>query len=217
MWRRHQSKRASEAGSAEWEPIFTANFPSGVQTIDFASKTGNLVIHLATGEVALVAEALLRRKLVANVSAIQLSNREAVVERDLTTADGTSKPIVFSLKSSINIKGMDASSKHALVWNGKQCEVYTIPESAPSSGADDGTMSPTATSPPLKMLTSLKLASAELAMGNDSIFACSDNAVLVHNISGLVKHTINFAEADGTPTLLDCNGKFLAVATSGMP
>lgn len=102
---------------------------------------------------------------------VQLSSNELAIERRLlapgqdTAAKGGAAPaaaaavtggraaaataqvLVMSLTTTMAIKGVDATAKHVLVWSGKLCEVYQIPDAplpaaapAPKPASDGGAM-----------------------------------------------------------------------------
>ena len=79
LWRQH----AKKGGGAAWEPVANTSLPSGVVSLDFSGRSGILAIRLASGDVLVLAEAALRRKLVGPVSVVQLSSNELAIERRL--------------------------------------------------------------------------------------------------------------------------------------
>jgi hypothetical protein len=216
LWRQHSKK----GGGAAWEPVANTSLPSGVAGLDFSGKSGLLAIRLTSGDVLVLAEASLRRKLVGNVSVLQLSSNELAIERRLPPAGAAAaasdtggaaaaaafaaaaaaggkassaapqQALVMSLTTSMAIKGVDATAKHVLVWSGKLCEVYQIPDgpvvaspqpprpAATEDGEEGAEGSPAAavpTAPPLRLVASFKTAAQEMALFGDSIFAVEDS------------------------------------------
>ena len=52
-----------------------------------------------------------------------------------------------------------------------------------------------------------------IALRDETIFRASNNLVELCNLQGVVRQKITFSEGEGSPTHLDVNGDFLAVAT----
>lgn len=265
LWRRHagtggggggSGSGSGRSGSALWEPVYSNTLPAGIVALAFAGRSGALVVQLANQEVWLLSEATLRRKTAGDVAIVQTSNHEAIIERRgaASPADVAAgvpggaamrAPVWLStLRTALNIRGVDATAKTALAWSGKVCEVYAVGEGAPATnrgpgaagsgsdaasphaGAGAGAAAPTAAAaggsggdagkpPTLRLTSSFAVDALDMAIAGDGIYSCAQGSVLVHNAAGTVKHTLTFPEADGTPCLLDTNGRFMAVATTG--
>ena len=52
-----------------------------------------------------------------------------------------------------------------------------------------------------------------MALRDETIYRASNNVVELCNLNGIVRQKMTFSEGEGSPTHLDVNGQFLAVAT----
>ena len=95
---------------------------------------------------------------------------------------------------------MDLHGTSLIVWNGRKCEVYSIPK-------NDDAGEPT-------MLGSFPTKSRACAIHNENIFCAVGARVEVCNFQGTVKTALSFTEAEGQPIHIDSNNKYLAVSTT---
>lgn len=224
LWRQHSRGSGGGSGSgsgASWEPVASVGSNGGVEALEFGAKGTILSVRLATHEVLIISEASMRRKLVWPLAAAQVSATEVSVER-LGGAGGAaaSPPCVMTIKVASNIKSLDVSSRHVIVWSGRNVDTFLIPEAPPAGNT------------PLKPSHTFKCNAADVALCADSIVLCEEAeagarptsalaaapptaAVLVVSFLGATKHTLTFAESDGVPVRVDSNGAFAAVYTSG--
>lgn len=230
---------AGTGSRGAWEPIQNLGSAGAAEGMSIGHGGAVIAVKLATGDVISIVSASMRRKLVVPISIIQLSNKEVAVERKEGPVTGRpggpksrSQAMVVRVSNTNggSIKGCDATDKHVLIWTGRSAEVYAIPDGNGYVAAlaqqqqqlGDAPQSPKPTSAPLalKMSSSFKTTSVEMAISGDQVFACSqqgqttDACVTVHNMQGTLKHTITLGAGEGYPTRLDTCGRSLAIATS---
>jgi len=86
------------------------------------------------------------------------------------------------------------------VWNGHQAQVYQWLD-------DMGDNIPI-------QVAKFSSTAAAMALREETIFRAVNNSVELCNLQGVVRQKISFSKGEGTPTHLDVNGDFLAVATN---
>lgn len=85
------------------------------------------------------------------------------------------------------------------MWNGHEAHVYEW-----SSDMYDS-------QPQLR--TTFPSIAPSMVLREDTIFRATKNVIELCNIQGIVRQKITFSEKEGSPTHLDINGDYLAVAT----
>ena len=156
---------------------------------------GEQLLAAETAEnVTILSETVLHRKMFGPVAAIQVSSDQISLQR----TGSNMEPCI--LRTGIRIKGMDLHGASLIVWNGRKCEVYSIPN-------DTNDTEPT-------MQGSFPTKSRACAVHNDNIFCAVGSRVEVCNFQGTVKTALSFTEAEGQPVHIDSNDKFLAVVTT---
>lgn len=86
-----------------------------------------------------------------------------------------------------------------MVWNGQKAQVFEW-------SFDMGDSKPL----PIAIFSSTARA---MALRDETIYRASNNVVELCNLNGIVRQKMTFSEGEGSPTHLDVNGQFLAVAT----
>ncbi len=156
---------------------------------------GEQLIGARTSEgVTILSETVLHRKMFGALAAIQVSADRISLQITGSNAD----PHV--LRTGIRIKGMDLHGTSLIVWNGRKCEVYSVP-----SGRGGGEP---------QQVGSFPTRSRACAVHNDNIFCAVGSRVEVCNFQGTVKTALSFTETEGQPVHIDSNDKFLAVVTT---
>jgi intraflagellar transport protein 140 len=85
---------------------------------------GEQLLAAETAEnVTILSETVLHRKMFGPVAAIQVSSDQISLQR---TGSNNAEPII--LRTGIRIKGMDLHGTSLIVWNGRKCEVYSVPK-----------------------------------------------------------------------------------------
>lgn len=137
-----------------WEPIYASTLPSGVLSLTASARCGTLAIRTAaagaassgTAEVPLLVDVPLHRRHAGDVTVVQLSPREVSVERrgppdaaDKGCPGGalSRAPVATAtIRSSMPlVRGMACSASHLLLWSGRACEIYAIPDWAAVAAA----------------------------------------------------------------------------------
>lgn len=158
---------------------------------------GEQLLSARTAErVTILSETVLHRKMYGPLAAIQISADQI----SLQLTGSNSDPYV--LKTGIRIKGMDLHGTSLIVWNGRKCEVYSVP-----NGNGRGGETP-------QQVGSFPSRSRACAVHNENIFCAVGSRVEVCNFQGTVKTALSFTEAEGQPLHIDSNDKFLAVVTA---
>lgn len=194
MWRHFASTAVgrTESSAEHWTPLPSIEIGKPVQELRFGPN-GRLLTAALYDDVAILCETILQRKVSGDISVVQLSNDELSVERQ----GGSSSSAAMSVQCGIAVKGLDVHGRHLVVWNGSKAEVYEV-----------GSHS-------VKLTTTFATKATAIALHNDNVFACVEEAVVVCNLGGTVKQTLSYSEADGRPTHVDAGpGKFVAVATA---
>jgi len=86
-----------------------------------------------------------------------------------------------------------------VVWNGQEARVYEWSDEMGDSKPQQTAKFPTK--------------ARAIALRDETIFRASNNLVELCNLQGIVRQKITFSEGEGSPTHLDVNGDYLAVAT----
>lgn len=157
---------------------------------------GEQLIGARTSEgVTILSETVLHRKMFGALAAIQVSADRISLQVTGSNAD----PHV--LRTGIRIKGMDLHGTSLIVWNGRKCEVYSVPSGSGRGGEP-------------QQVGSFPTRSRACAVHNDNIFCAVGSRVEVCNFQGTVKTALSFTETEGQPVHIDSNDKFLAVVTT---
>jgi len=202
-------------GSARWEAVATIGTGSGVTGLAWGSSAGSeggragavgfLTALLATGEVAVLTQAVLRRRVCPPLVAVQLSSQEVAVERVPVTGGPHA---TFTIRTPLPIRGMSATPQGVLVWTSAEAYVYAVPD-AVGKGDASPVLRPAST-----FATPL---SPDIALARDAVLSIDTHrrAVLVHNTAGVVKATLTFPDGDGCPLVLDtsADGRYAGIAT----
>lgn len=85
------------------------------------------------------------------------------------------------------------------MWNGQEARVYEWSDEMGDSKPQQTAKFPTK--------------ARAIALRDETIFRASSNLVELCNLQGIVRQKITFSEGEGSPTHLDVNGDYLAVAT----
>ncbi|KAJ1446802.1 hypothetical protein M885DRAFT_591648 [Pelagophyceae sp. CCMP2097] len=197
-----------QTSAADWEampPTSACGGASAVDVLAWGPGHGLVAAAAPDGALSLLSETVLHRLLSGDVGAIQLSTDAVRLERQ----NGCSA----LLRTRISIRAMAVSSRHVVVANGherdrrgsqisKWCHVYKWTEEMrdeePERVCDFAS--------PARVLQLRE----ETLLRAAPLSAC----VELCNLQGVVRQKISFSEGEGTPTHLDVNGRFLAVATT---
>ena len=227
---------------------------SSPQSLDVCACTGQLTAILATGTALTAVErAPLRSQLAGDLAVAQRGDHEVSVQRwgestaaASATAGGRTTTSSWLIRSGLAVRGVAATPRYVILWSGGEVEGYAVPP--PSQGGGEGggggvrgeSSSSAAAAAGLAEGQQLmlhrtfgfKVASREMTIAGETVFACGDGApnassssssssagnkggilsgggsgggggvVTAHNFQGLVKHTLVFPEGEGVPTAL---------------
>ena len=137
----------------------------------------------------MLSETVLHRCLSDGCAAIQINNDTVNIE----SQDGQS----FVIHTGINVKGVVVDGHHLVVWNGKEAQVYGL-------GRERGER---------KQISDFQTSARSIALRRDTLFMAEKNRLLLTNLHGVQRLSVNFTMAEGRPHLVDLNGSFLAVTT----
>jgi intraflagellar transport protein 140 len=180
-----------------WKTLPVVGMNGRIKSLQWGAGEQLLAAETADN-VTILSETVLHRKMFGPVAAIQVSSDQISIQR---TASSNAEPMI--LRTGIRIKGMDLHGTSLIVWNGRKCEVYSIPKD--QSGDSDA--EPTRQG-------SFPTKSKACAVHNDNIFCAVGSRVEVCNFQGTVKTALSFTEAEGQPLHIDSNLKYLAVVTT---
>lgn len=196
-----------QAGGRSWEPVATVGTGSGIESLSWAPLASRLpspgvgqanaglasaasvpflAARLATGDVALLQEASLFRKLAAPLLASQQSSHEVCVERITPPPAGQASegrqwggPAThwcFSVRMSAPIRGLDVCPKAVLVWTSTEAFIYYPPETASQNNdlkSHQG-LGPEGV-PVLQPISSFRIHSPDMCITNDSVVTISSS------------------------------------------
>lgn len=185
---------ATASASADWEALPASPACGGAAAIDMLAwgpGQGMLAAAAqASGAVSVLSETVLHRLLHDDVGAIQLTTEAVRLERQ----NGASATLTMDM----SIRGLAVSSHHVVAWNGQEARVYEW------TGDDDHHP---------RSVSSFKTTAAALTIHDETVIRTAPSLVELCNLQGVRKQKIAFSDGEGSPSHLDLNGKFLAVAT----
>ncbi|XP_068236628.1 intraflagellar transport protein 140 homolog isoform X1 [Palaemon carinicauda] len=103
----------------------------------------------------------------------------------------------LELRSEIQVRGVNNTVDHLLLWNLKKMVIYEITSDATH----------------LRVIGSFPCESESAVLHEGSVYAIEGNNIQVRSLQGTVKQTLTFSEGDGQPIGLDVCGNFLVTAT----
>jgi hypothetical protein len=157
----------------------------------------------APGELAVLAEAGRGAGLKGNLGYWRVGGGDAKLLRvapsvhsvETDGAPTTSIP----LRTTLNIRGLDADATHCLVWSGRKAEVYEVGDVACSIFA---------TFP-----TRASAAAIGSAAAAPAVFLANSQSVDVCNTQGAPRTSLGFSQIEGEPEVIDAAGGFVVAAS----
>ncbi|RHY31008.1 hypothetical protein DYB32_003834 [Aphanomyces invadans] len=188
FWRATSS---AQTKSSQWSLVAVADMHQSVSKIGWNPLHSYLYAHAHGAGVTVFHEAIMNRSLHDDTAVIQTRPMSLSVEK---LQDGT--VVQTTIEASIRIKGVAHDGNLILVWNGSKAEVYELQNDVDA-----------------KRLSNFKCTSNAMQLRGDVIYRTNGNHIEVTNTSGVVKNTISFTEAEGQPSLMHVNNKYLTVGT----
>lgn len=175
--------------SYRWDFLFSCALAQGVLRVGWNAVYPTAYANTTDG-VMILHEGNMQRSLCGDSAVIQARPMTLSIER---FRDGMITQ--STLETSIRIKGISHDGSGLVVWGGSKAEVYEL---------KDGES---------RRLSQFKCTSSSIVLRGDFLYRTNGNHVELCNVQGVVKNTISFTEAEGKPSLLSLQNKFLAVAT----
>ncbi|GMF15479.1 unnamed protein product [Phytophthora lilii] len=189
-----QGNGDSATVSYRWDLLFTAEVGRAVTRIGWSNAHPALYANTVEG-VVILHEGNMQRALCGDTAVIQVRSKTLSIEKFQDGAQSGVTITQSTLDASLRIKGVSHDGSTLVVWNGSKAEVFEM---------KDGDT---------KSINQFKCFSSAMVLRGESIYRANGNHVEVCNLSGVVKNTISFTEAEGRPAMLSLQSKFLAVGT----
>jgi intraflagellar transport protein 140 len=109
-----------------------------------------------------------------------------------------------SINTGLQIRGLTVSRTCFAIWSGKVAKVVRVDPTTLKINSLD----------PIKTAGSAFAIADSSSIIEEALFIAEGNSVKVVNFTGTQKGMISFSETEGNPTVLDLNGKFLAVVST---
>ncbi|RLN68428.1 hypothetical protein BBP00_00001031 [Phytophthora kernoviae] len=180
--------------SFRWDLLFTADVGRAITRIGWSNAHPALYANTVEG-VVILHEGNMQRALCGDTAVIQVRPKTLSIEK---FQDGAQSGVTITqsmLETSLRVKGISHDGSSFVVWNGAKAEVYEM---------KDGDA---------KLVNHFNCFSSAMVLRGESIYRANGNHVEICNTQGVVKNSISFTEAEGRPTMLSLQSKFLAVGT----
>ncbi|OWZ10206.1 Intraflagellar Transport Protein 140 [Phytophthora megakarya] len=189
-----QGNTESPNVSYRWDLLFTTEVGRAVTRIGWSNAHPALYANTVEG-VVILHEGNMQRALCGDTAVIQVRPNTLSIEKFQDGAHSGVTITQSTLDASLRIKGVSHDGSTLVVWNGSKAEVYEV---------KDGDV---------RVTNQFKCFSSSMVLRGESIYRTNGNHVEVCNLTGVVKNTISFTEAEGRPAMLSLQSKFLAVGT----
>ncbi|CAG9334634.1 unnamed protein product [Blepharisma stoltei] len=191
MWKcKSLMTSTSPANREGWEaqlPVTLSADP--IKQISWADGEG-LLSASTEKTLSILSEADLRKVIKDDIIALQASNHQVEVRR-LNRLDAS-----MQIYTNIKIKGMDASTSHCVVWNGKTVESYTMPDTGNG-----------------EMVGTFNKKCFIAAVHRDSIIIYTEGQIEICNMQGTVKQTVLMPESEGEVNCINVMGDNMLITT----
>lgn len=189
------------ASADAWVRVAESRAPGAVDALSWGP--GDALIAAQTEDACItVAETPLRR-CVTDELAVSQTGAQAFVAQDLTSMadgartepDGASVPITVT--TGLRIKGLAASGRTVVVWNGKEMEVWNL-----SGGAAE-------------LTAHFECPARDAAAVNaTTLVVAAERELRLFSLAGALRGSVALPASEGEPLLVDARGGRVAVATS---
>ena len=198
MWRNLNAgfakgvSRVVASSADDWRPLPVHLMNGSIKGLIWGPGDHQLAASTTTGT-SILNQSVLHRKLSSKYSVIQVNERDLAIHTVGDPDDRYKK----SIEAGINILGLDVYGEYVAVWNDRKIEVYDL------GGSDK-----------VNRIGAFPSKSSSCALQDQSIFTAVRDGVEKRNMSGgSIITKLSFTEAEGVPTHMDANGKYLAVVT----
>jgi intraflagellar transport protein 140 len=187
--------------ASDWELQYKTQLGAPVVQLTWHWAQGTVAALIDDKEsvcrVIVLSESVMHSSMSGDISVVQCSNSSVSIH-----LGGLSEAWVED--TGVVIKGLSVSRSCFVVWNGKMARVYRVDPHLRSIE-------------PIEPFLSAGLAMAvadNVHITEESLFVCDQSLVRIVNFGGVQKGSISFTEAEGLPSHVDINGKYLAVLTN---
>lgn len=185
------SQRVAASKSDDWRPMPIHLMSGAIKGLKWGPGDHQLAAATVVGA-SILNRSVLHRKLSGKYSVVQVNERELAIHVVGDTKDRYKK----SLEAGIDILGLDIFGETVAVWSEKKVEVYDL------SGDR------------VSRVSAFPTKSSCCALQEQAIFTTVRDGVEKLNLSGgSIITKLSFTEAEGVPTHIDANGKYLAIVT----
>lgn len=190
MWKSKFLLSGEAPGSNEgWEPQLPVTLSEApISKVSWAQSEG-LIYSLSSSSMSILTEAMLNKKVKSGILALQISNNLVEIRR-LERYDTP-----MQLQTNCRIKGLDVTSTNLIVWNGKQVETHTLPD----SGSDIAAL--------------FKRKTYQSAAHGESVVTVNEGQIEICNFQGAVKQTLTMSESEGEISAVNILGDHMVVTT----
>lgn len=186
---------AKSTSAEDWMLHFKTALNSPIREISW-QKGQSLLLVTTDDELVVFSESFIHTCMVGNLTIMQDAYSSVVVQ--------ASELDPWRENTEILIKGISSSRSSFVLWSGKEVKVYKVDMQLGRSEEF-----------PAFTSTSLSVVIADANdISDEALFLTEGNTVLILNFAGVQKGVIHFSEAEGIPTILDVNGRYLAVMTN---
>jgi hypothetical protein len=192
---------AAPTSASDWELQYKTNLGAPVVQLTWHWAQGTIAALVDDKEsvcrVIVLSESVMHSSMSGDISVVQCSNNSVSIHLGgLTEA--------WVEDTSLVIKGLSVARSCFAVWSGKMARVYRVDAQLRSIEPIEPFLTP-----------GLAMAVADsVHITEESLFIADQSLVRVVNFFGVQKGSISFTEAEGLPSHVDINGKFLAVLTN---
>lgn len=170
----------------DWDVMSPIDVASSVSRLHWGPGEGLLSVGMLN-DATILAQTVLHCKTVDSNSAIQMSSDTLFLQ----SSEGRHKKVT----TQVRIKGLDITDDYAVVWNGKQAEVRNMSDSMFSA------------------VTTFNTKAKCIVIKGETLYLGVSHWLEIASIRGVKKSSIGFTDQEGSPTHLDINKNFLALAT----
>ena len=181
--------KVSSVDSDDWQPLTELKADAKVDAMRIFNDTGDIIV-IHEQSVAVLQEAVRKRKWTGNASAVQAATDVIVVD----TPNGCH----VTIKSPSRIKEVDIAFPLVALWNGTHLDLYSITEATSTA----------------TLVSSVEYPRRGLALHADGILRSKDGKLCLENFQMQNIAQLAFTDSEGIPVLIDVTGDFLVCITN---